>query len=311
MGAQDVPNHKLKLTELLAMLVADGMVDKAEADVLVAERRAQRNDHHPLVVIAEKSWKSLQPPNRILTLESLTEWLAGKAGLEYFHIDPLKIDFSNLTELMSIDYASRFSIMPIRIDGGDLVVATAEPWLRDWETVLRQTSRKSIRRVVASPLDIKRYLVEFYNLARSVKSATNTNAPSGNLASFEQLVELGKSNKQFDANDQHIVSIVDWLWQYAFEQRASDIHIEPRREIGIVRFRIDGIFHEVQTLPKKLASAIVGRAAEHDDALVLLRKKRLERFSAQIWRHCNRVRVHNRKRRGHIAVVCIADVAAF
>jgi general secretion pathway protein E len=259
MGAQDVPNHKLKLTELLDMLVADGMVDKAEADVLVAERRAQRNDHHPLVVIAEKSWKSLLPPNRILTLESLTEWLAGKAGLEYFHIDPLKIDFSNLTELMSIDYANRFSIMPIRIDGGDLVVATAEPWLRDWETVLRQTSRKSIRRVVASPLDIKRYLVEFYNLARSVKSATHSNAPSGNLASFEQLVELGKSNKQFDANDQHIVHIVDWLWQYAFEQRASDIHIEPRREAGIVRFRIDGVLHQVHQLPMSVITAMTSR----------------------------------------------------
>ena len=77
MGAQDVPNHKLKLTELLDMLVTDGMVDKAEADTLVAERRSQRHDHHPLAVIAEKSWKSLLPPNRILTLESLTEWLAG------------------------------------------------------------------------------------------------------------------------------------------------------------------------------------------------------------------------------------------
>ena len=259
MGAQDVPNHKLKLTELLDMLVTDGMVDKAEADTLVAERRSQRHDHHPLAVIAEKSWKSLLPPNRILTLESLTEWLAGKAGLEYFHIDPLKIDFSNLTELMSIDYANRFSIMPIRIDGGDLVVATAEPWLRDWETVLRQTSRKSIRRVVANPLDIKRYLVEFYNLARSVKSATHTNTSSSNLASFEQLVELGKSNKQFDANDQHIVHIVDWLWQYAFEQRASDIHIEPRREAGIVRFRIDGVLHQVHQLPMSVVAAMTSR----------------------------------------------------
>ncbi|MBU0689637.1 MAG: GspE/PulE family protein [Gammaproteobacteria bacterium] len=259
MGAQDVPNHKLKLTELLDMLVTDGMVDKAEADVLVAERRSQRNDHHPLAVIAGKSWKSLLPPNRTLTLETLTEWLAAKAGLEYFHIDPLKIDFSNLTELMSIDYANRFSIMPIRIDGGDLVVATAEPWLRDWEVVLRQTSRKSIRRVVASPLDIKRYLVEFYNLARSVKSATHTNTSSSNLASFEQLVELGKSNKQFDANDQHIVHIVDWLWQYAFDQRASDIHIEPRRESGIVRFRIDGVLHQVHQLPMSVVAAMTSR----------------------------------------------------
>ena len=259
MGAHEVPNHKLKLSELLDMLVADGMVEKAEADSLIAERRAQRSDHHPLAVIADKNWKSLQPPNRILTIEPLTEWLASKSGLEYFHIDPLKIDFSNMTELMSIDYANRFSIMPVRVDGGDLVVATAEPWLRDWEPVLRQTSRKNIRRVVASPLDIKRYLVEFYNLARSVKSATKVSTDKGSLASFEQLVELGKSNKQFDANDQHIVHIVDWLWQYAFDQRASDIHIEPRRDVGIVRFRIDGVLHQVHQLPMSVVAAMTSR----------------------------------------------------
>jgi general secretion pathway protein E len=259
MGVLELPNHKLKLSELLDLLVADGMVGRDDADALIAERRAQRSDMHPLAVIADKGWKSQQPPNPALTLEKLTEWLAEKAGLEYVHIDPLKIDFANLTDLMSIDYANRFAIMPMRIEGGELVVATAEPWLRDWEPVLRQTSRKSIRRVVASPLDIKRYLVEFYNLARSVKSATKTAPDKSGLASFEQLVELGKSNKQFDANDQHIVHIVDWLWQYAFDQRASDIHIEPRRDIGIVRFRIDGVLHQVHQLPMSVVTAMTSR----------------------------------------------------
>ncbi len=259
MAAQDVPEHKLKLAEVLDMLVADKMIGKADADALIAERRIHRNDVHPLAVIGEKSWKSQLSPHRILTLDTLTEWLAKKVGLEYFHIDPLKVDFSNLTDLMSIDYANRFSIMPIRIDGNELVVATAEPFLRDWETTLKQTSRKSIRRVVSSPTDISRYLVEFYNLARSVKSATKASPDSPNLASFEQLVELGKTNKQFDANDQHIVHIVDWLWQYAFDQRASDIHIEPRREFGIVRFRIDGVLHQVHQLPMSVVTAMTSR----------------------------------------------------
>ena len=81
-----------------------------------------------------------------------------------------------------------------------------------------------------------------------------------NIEAFaEQLVELGRSNKQFDANDQHIVRIVDWLWQYAFEQRASDIHIEPRRELGIVRFRIDGVLHQVYQIPMAVMSAMTSR----------------------------------------------------
>src|SRR5512135_872096 len=259
MASKEVAEHKLKLVEVLDMLVADGMVSKADADALFNERHLRRHDDHPLPIIAEKSWRSLLPPQRILTLDTLTEWLAKKVGLEYLHIDPIKIDFSNLVDLMSIDYANRFAIMPIRIDGNDLVVATAEPFLRDWEAVLKQTSRKNIRRVIASPTDISRYLVEFYNLARSVKSATKTSPDSPNLASFEQLVELGKTNKQFDANDQHIVHIVDWLWQYAFDQRASDIHIEPRRDLGIVRFRIDGVLHLVHQLPMSVVTAMTSR----------------------------------------------------
>lgn len=259
MAAQNAPEHRLKLAELLEMLVADGIVGKEDADDLIAEHRLRRHDAHPLIVIADKSWKSRVAPNRLLTVDTLTEWLAKRVGMEYFHIDPLKIDFSNLVDLMSIDYANRFAIMPIRIEGKELVVATSEPFLREWESMLKHTSRKNIRRVLSSPADIKRYLVEFYNLARSVQSATKVKMDAGNIASFEQLVEMGKTDKQFDANDQHIVHIVDWLWQYAFDQRASDIHIEPRREMGLVRFRIDGILHQVHQLPISVIAAMTSR----------------------------------------------------
>ncbi len=259
MAAQNAPEHKLKLAELLEMLVADGIIGKEEADDLIAEHRLHRQDAHPLIVIAGKSWKSKIAPYRILTVETLTEWLAKRVGMEYFHIDPLKIDFSNLVDLMSIDYANRFGIMPIRIESKELVVATSEPFLREWESTLKQTSRMNIRRVLSSPADIKRYLVEFYNLARSVQSATKVKMDAGNISSFEQLVEMGKTDKQFDANDQHIVHIVDWLWQYAFDQRASDIHIEPRREMGVVRFRIDGILHQVHQLPISVIAAMTSR----------------------------------------------------
>jgi len=258
-AAQDVPEHKLKLAEVLDMLVADGMVSKDEADTFFSERKLHRHDVHPIAVVAEKKWKSQLSPHPVLTLDTLTEWLAKRAGLEYLHIDPIKIDFTNLVDLMSIDYANRFAIMPISMDAKELVVATAEPFLRDWETMLKQVSRKSIRRVVSSPADISRYLVEFYNLARSVKSATKTGPNSSSPASFEQLVELGKTNKQFDANDQHIIRIVDWLWQYAFDQRASDIHIEPRRDVGIVRFRIDGVLHQVHQMPMSVVTAMTSR----------------------------------------------------
>ena len=112
--------------------------------------------------------------------------------------------------------------------------------------------------VVSSPLDLDRYTTEFYTLAQSVRAAAKTGAANP-IASFEQLVELGKTNKQLDANDQGVVQVVDWLWQYAFDQRASDIHLEPRRDMGAIRFRIDGVLHTVYQVPMTVMNAMTAR----------------------------------------------------
>ncbi len=256
---QKKQEHKLTLPEVLGMLVVDGIVSKAAADALIAERRQRRADQHPLSIIASQNWKSQQAPHKLLSAEALAEWLAQRVGLEYFHIDPLKIDFSAVADLVSNDYAGRFGILPLQITPQEVVVATSEPYLREWEAVVQQLVRREIRRVISTPDSINRYLVEFYNLARSVKKAAQNKRETSPQASFEQLVEMGKGNKQFDANDQHIVHIVDWLWQYAFEQRASDIHIEPRRDQGIVRFRIDGVLHQVYQIPMPVMVAMTSR----------------------------------------------------
>jgi general secretion pathway protein E len=257
--APEVREHRLTLPEVVDGLVADGLIPKGVGEAFKKERRYFKGDIHPLVVIADQKWKTLAEPHRALTLEHLTEWLARRTGLDYLHIDPLKINFQAVTEVMSNAYATRFRILPVEVTTREVVVATAEPFLREWEAELKPILRKDIRRVVANPQDIDRYQVEFYNLARSVKKAEQQGEVRGGVSSFEQLVELGKANRQFDANDQHIVSIVDWLWQYAFEQRASDIHIEPRRELGIVRFRIDGVLHQVYQIPMSVLNAMTSR----------------------------------------------------
>jgi general secretion pathway protein E len=137
------------------------------------------------------------------------------------------------------------------------VVATAEPFLTDWVAEVERQSRRSVRRVLASPTDITRYTAEFFALAKSVRAAAK--AGQNTSSSFEQLVELGKTNKQLDANDQSVVQVVDWLWQYAFDQRASDIHLEPRREQGVIRFRIDGVLHPVYQMPMGVLGAMTAR----------------------------------------------------
>jgi general secretion pathway protein E len=258
-AAEARQDHRLTLSEVLQALVAEGLVPKAEADKLIADRRLHRGDHHPLAIIADQKWRSAKPPNRILGIEWLTEWLAKQTGMEYFHIDPLKINFSAVTEVMSSAYAARFKVLPVAVNTREAVIATSEPYVKDWEKELKQMLRLEIRRVLASPLDISRYQVEFYNLAKSVKGAAKTGEQRSGIGNFEQLVEIGQTNKQLDANDQHIVHVVDWLWQYAFDQRASDIHMEPRREVGEVRFRIDGVLHPVYQIPMPVMAAMTSR----------------------------------------------------
>ena len=251
--------HRLTLTEVLDWLLADGLVDSGAAEALRTERRLHGGKIHPLIVVADQKWRTLVPPIRLLTLEVLTEWLAGRTGFDYLHIDPLKIDFTGVADVMSSAYAGRFGILPVQVTPREVVIATAEPFIREWVAELEPILRKLIRRVIANPEDISRYLVEFFNLAKSVKKAAAKGEVTSGLSSFEQLVELGKGNRQFDANDQHIVHIVDWLWQYAFDQRASDIHIEPRRDLGIVRFRIDGVLHQVYQIPMAVMNAMTSR----------------------------------------------------
>ncbi|MEN6585053.1 MAG: GspE/PulE family protein [Sulfuricella sp.] len=253
--------HKLALAEVLAELVADGMVAQANADKInFPARGISASKLHPLVIVADQKWKSLQPPNKTLSLDALTLWLADKTGLPYQHIDPLKVDVSAVATVMSHAYASRFMILPVAANAREVVIATAEPFVREWERELAHALRREIRRVVASPDQITRFLPEFYNLARSMKSALRTHEGAGQagVANFEQLVELSRAG-QLDANDQHVVHIVDWLFQYAFEQRASDIHLEPRREAGNVRFRIDGVMHQVYQIPTPVVTAITSR----------------------------------------------------
>ena len=251
--------QRLTLDRLLADLVTDKLVSKEDADKLTTDRRHNRGDQHPLVVISEQKYKDPRNPRKSLTLDALSEWLAGKVGLPYMHVDPFKIDFAAVTKLMSTAYAQRYRILPVGVTAREATIATCEPFVRDWEENLQQVLRLEIKRVIANPLDIQNYIVEFFNLAKSVKSAGEKDKGAySSIGNFEQLVQLGKSGK-LDANDQHVVVICDWLFTYAFEQRASDIHLEPRREAGNVRFRIDGVLHDVYQIPAPVMAAMTSR----------------------------------------------------
>jgi general secretion pathway protein E len=254
----------LDLQTIFSWLLADGIVEKSTVKPHFAQAQGILKNAvgamHPLTAVAQCKIVSSKAPHRLLTLDVLGEWCAAKVGLPYLRIDPLKIDFTRVADVMSASYAARFNILPVELKGDTLVVATADPFRTEWQDEIARISRKRIDLVLANPLDIAQYISQFFSLAKSIRDANKSSGQDLALRNnFEQLVELGKSNKQVDANDQHIVNIVDWLWSYAFDQRASDIHLEPKRESGVIRFRIDGVLHQVYQVPAVVLIAMTAR----------------------------------------------------
>lgn len=249
---------RLTLARVLDWLAEDGLLDRERAEVL--KRNMTTHQRHPLSVIAERHFSSEKPPHGLLSLDVLSQWLAARVGMPYHTIDPLRIDVAAVTAVMSYAYARRYNILAVEVHPDQVTIACSDPFEKEWEAELSRILQRPIVRVVANPDDIARFLVEFYTLSKSVLGAQERSAyraPSG-VQNLEQLVELSRAGK-LDANDQHVVNIVDWLLHYAFDERASDIHLEPRREQGNIRFRIDGVMHLVYQVPASVMAAVTSR----------------------------------------------------
>ncbi len=255
-----LPERLLDLRGTLNDLVEDGLVHKRDANFLMgASRTREQTAMHPLTYVGTQKLENQLDKGKTLDELTLTGWLANRSKLPVYHIDPMKVPVAKACELMSFQFAKRHGLLCVDVNPEQVTIATTQPYMRDWEFQLAQTVRQPIKVVLAQPADIERFRVEFYSLARSVTGAQDNKSqrPSG-VANFEQLLELG-SLKDPEANDQHIVNIVDWLLKYAFDQRASDIHIEPRRTQTRMRFRIDGVLHPIYEFPASVAMAIVSR----------------------------------------------------
>ena len=241
----------LALPQLLAWLQEDGLLDAAQADALRRQAALQPIPAlHPLCHVAHGT----------LTLDALCAWLAQRAGLPYVRIDPLHIDFSQVADVMTAGYAARFNILPVECTPECIVIATAQPYALAWQAELGTVAPRKLSLAIANPVHIADAIAQFFSLASAVKVAKLASTQDLALRqNVEQLVELGRGKASLDANDQHVVRIVDWLWQYAFAQRASDIHLEPKRDAGLVRLRIDGMLHQAYHVPPVVLLAMTAR----------------------------------------------------
>ncbi len=247
----------LTLASLAMDLNADGRLSSRDLERL---RNVSVGSVHPVVYLAEQKLQDPSQPGRVLNMDALLSWLGAKSGQAIYQIDPLKINLGAITEVMSKAFAQRHRILAVEVAKDEVVIASCDPDIRAWESNLEHVLRKPIRRVLADPREITRHTAEFYTMAGSVRGAHGAGQPTAAAGAnnLEAMLELG-SMKEPDANDQHIVNIVDWLLQYAFEQRASDIHVEPRRDVANVRFRIDGVLYQVYELPQQVGAAVTSR----------------------------------------------------
>ncbi len=258
MSDAPVVERMIDLRNILDDLVADGRIGQTDANFVAGQSRTREQaTMHPLSYIGSLRLDDHSAPGTVLDELRLSQWLADRAGLTLSHIDPLKINAADVTEVMSYAFAKRHGILCVGLTADHIMVACKQPYMIEWVPQLEHVARRQVTRVFAVPSDIERYMIEFYTLSKSISGASGMAGPSS-VTNFEQLLELG-TLKDPEANDQHIVNIVDWLLQYAFDQRASDIHIEPRREVGRMRFRIDGILHQVYELPAAITNAVTSR----------------------------------------------------
>jgi general secretion pathway protein E len=209
-------------------------------------------------LVSRLQLSSVRSADRRIDEDVIAETLARDAGLDHVHLDPLQLNADLIESEVSRPFARRHRMVPLDMENGRLRLACANPFDIEGIDNFRRLSGHEIELVVASEPDVLRALTEFYGLRHSVKQAAEDLQGGLDLGNFEQLVRM-KSESEIESSDQHIINAVEFMLQHAYDTRASDIHVEPKRDVALVRFRIDGVLHDIQTIPKLVHRAVVSR----------------------------------------------------
>ncbi|GDX78382.1 secretion pathway ATPase [Deltaproteobacteria bacterium] len=268
------------LAQILDMLVVDRLLHagqkqdvlnrgKEQARHLLLDRRAelrrllgrQRVSYSvsELELIASFRFKRLDAPDVLLDEETITEVVARHLGHGFIRIDPLKLDFRLVVDAFGGPFAEKNLVVAVEDKPQLMTVALTDPWNTVLLQQLAEFKGKPIRPVMAPKSEIMRVITEFHGFRRSMRAAEAelaNNLPD--IANLEALYRVSGMN-ELEANDQPVVQAVWYLLNYAYDQRASDIHIEPKREDALVRMRIDGVLHVVHRMPRTVHPAVVSR----------------------------------------------------
>jgi general secretion pathway protein E len=253
-------DQKLTLELVLSPLQRLGIID--QNDVAALKKTLATSKDHPLVAIAKLGVLDRRTPSSPVSLENLVEWLARHSGHPYFEIDPLKLDIKSITGVLPVAYVRRLQVIPVKVDATSITIATAEPFALGWTEEIESNTGKRINIVVSNPVQIRHYLEEFFTLETATREfkKENPHAPGdfGKVIELDRLLSKARVSEA-GQNAQAVARIVDWLFQFAYDERATDIHIEPRNGKGQVRFRIDGHMRVVYNFDPELMVPVVQR----------------------------------------------------
>ena len=222
-------------------------------------RALRRADLSPVELLASFGFSDARREADRVDEDRVTKALAEVIGLPYVKIDPLKLDVQLITRTLSRPFARKHAVLPLEKRNGALVVATANPFDRELFENLHGLTGMAIEPVLSAPADIHRAIAEIYGFREQIKEAQiQVSGGVVDVSNLEQFVNLSGLDA-LEASSEPIVAAVEYLFHYAFEQRASDIHVEPRRDETIIRMRIDGVLHPVYRIPKGVHGAIANR----------------------------------------------------
>jgi len=267
---------KMGKESLLDILLADGLLDAEQIRSIKSKEALQRSKmlksktHGIRHNIAHQSFISLidiieslritsqKNDGKVITSDTIMSAVASHLNMPFLKIDPLKLDYEVVTQIISKPYAIKHQIVPIALSGNILTVATSDPF--DMEAVdwIERVTGHKVEVAVTTKADILKIIAEFFGFKSAITSANAEFNVITDLGNLEQFVNL-KSITELEATDQHIVNAVEYLLHYAYSSRASDIHIEPKRDFSLIRFRIDGILHNIHKIPKAVHPPIISR----------------------------------------------------
>ncbi len=248
--AVPAPPSSADIGDLLQILVFRKTLSRDQAERV---RKQTRGSSVPVVQTIVKLG--------LATETQIGEALAAFAGLRFVRINPLELDLDVVTGALSGPFARKHGIVAIAKTDQKLTVAVHDPFAPfPSDDIKRVTGLLAIEKVVATRSDIDAVNKGFYDLKASLKTAekqlSDRALPAFELGNQEY---LSSDVEELDPAAGPVVKALDHLLGYAFEQRASDIHFEPKRHVTLVRLRIDGMLHDVHVIPKIVYQALVSR----------------------------------------------------